>query len=119
MMFFKLISLAQYSFFYLHFAIRNKIILFKKNVMHHEPKSPNINLRTVVIFSEKFRGHEYRCSYNLTIQLLFNSKSKIAKLKYLMISFLLDKNVVWLDISVDNFFSSDKRKSSGELVYNL
>lgn len=119
MMFFKLISLAQYSFFDLHFAIRNKIILFKKNVMHHESKSPNINLRTVIIFSEKLRGHEYRCSYNLTIQLLFNSKSKIAKLKYLMISFLLDKNVVWLDISVDNFFSSDKRKSSGELVYNL
>lgn len=105
-----------------HFLLDNllgstyEIVFFKEHVMHHEPKCPDINFRSILLFTKELGRHKYGSTYNLVIELLLDCEPKIPKFENFMVTLLFCEDIIGLDIPMHNFFRRNELETSSQLI---
>lgn len=91
-------------------------MLLEEQIVNKQSVGPNVDLRTIGLFSKQFRRHEYRGAYYLFVDLFFDCESKISQFVESMNSLLLDEDVVRLNVPVDDLAFGNELQSSRKLI---
>lgn len=87
--------------------------------MNHQTKCPDIDLWAILFLSKNLGWHEDGSADYFVVDLFFDSKTEVTQLVKNVVTFLLQKYVVGLEISVNDIIFGNELDTPSKLVHDF
>lgn len=113
----ELVVLTQNPLLDLLLACAYEVVFVEQHVVAHESEGPDVDFRAVGFLFEDFGRHENWSADYFLIDLFLDCEAEVSELVEGVVLFLLDENVIWFDVSMDDLFPGYEFDSPGQLVH--